>query len=188
MKSFSTYLGINAIPILPGLSAGSFWFAFSKSCSNISLLWSLKDEKELLNKNQIRRKILGAIFDANPIGFLALQAIDILGFTDAPATAAVFSKAIAGITLILDDLFVLQMQSRRDGKRITSLTEGDIDDSIQMFRDGKLRSTMIKAIDGSSLFLKAYSKVQMTEFIHEAVQDARACSPRVELMGQRRKA
>jgi hypothetical protein len=187
MKSFSTHLGINAIPILPGLSAGSFWFAFSKSCSNISPLWCLKDEKELLNRNQIRRKILGAIFDANPIGFLALQAIDILGFTDAPATAAVFAKAIAGITLILDDLFVFQMQSRRDNKEIKSLTEHDIDSSIEMFRKGKLRASMVRAIDGSSLFAKAYSRDQMAYLIYEAVQTARACNPRLELNGRKQR-
>jgi hypothetical protein len=181
MKSFSTHLGINAIPILPGLSAGSFWFAFSKSCSNISPLWSLKDETELLNKNSIRRKLLGAIFDTNPIGFLLLQGIDILGFTDAPATAAVFAKAIAGVTLILDDLFVLQMQNRRKRNEIKSLTEAEIDSSISLFRSGKLRANMSRTIDGSSLFTKAYSKGQMNALIYEAVRTARECNPRIGL-------
>jgi hypothetical protein len=181
LSHFGVSLGISAIPFVPVVSAVTFWVTFTYCFDEISKVWKLKDRSLLLKQRHTKRKFLEAIFDVNPYAFLALQAIDILGPTDAPATASVLAKVIAGITLIHDNLFVRELVQRRDGVMVTPLTTDDIDRTVKAFRTGPLRKAMRNHIDGSSLFTKAYSKHQISNLIQEAIEVARGKYPRESL-------
>jgi len=174
-------MGLGAVPLIPLVSGITFWRVYTSAFSAISPLWNIVDKSNLLFKNSTRKKFLGAIFDTNTYGFLLLQSIDVLGPLDAPATASVLAKAIAGIILLHDVLWVIQKEQWGTNKTVTSLTEGQIDDVAKKFRTGKLRELALQAIDGSNLFNKAWSKERMTEIIFDAIELARSRYPRSSL-------
>lgn len=181
MEYLKISMGVGAVPVFPVVSAITFWGVFTSVFSSISPLWNLVDNSNLLFKNDTRKKFLEAITDTNPWAYLALQALDVLGFLDAPATASVLAKAIAGIVLMHDILFVIQREQWGTNKVITSLTEAQINAVTKEFRGSELRKVAIQHIDGSSLFAKCYSKEKISQLILEAIDLARCRHPRTSL-------
>lgn len=180
MIYFGFSMGFGAVP-LPFVSGITFWNVYTSAFSSISPLWNIVDSSKLLFKNSTRKKFLEAIFDTNTWAFLLLQSMDVLGPLDAPATASVLAKAVAGIVLLHDILWVIQKEQWGTNKTVTSLSVWQIDDVAKEFRAGKLREVALQAIDGTNLFDKAWSKDGMTRIILEAIDLARYRHPRTSL-------
>jgi hypothetical protein len=182
MEYFNINMAMNVVPLIPVVSGITFWRCFTGCFSKISPLWNLIDDLKLLFQSSVRMKFIRAIFDTNTWGFLALLAVDVLGIFDAPATASVLAKAIAGIVLIHDILFVIQKEQWGDNKRIESLSVRQIEAVLQEFQKSKLRGVMMTHIDGSTLFTKCYSKDKIGELIYNAIDLARSKHPRTSLI------
>ncbi|KAH7364920.1 hypothetical protein BKA65DRAFT_388141, partial [Rhexocercosporidium sp. MPI-PUGE-AT-0058] len=123
MEYFGFSMGFGAIPLLPLVSGITFWKVYTSAFSSISPLWNIVDSSNLLFKHSTRKKFLEAIFDTNTWAFLLLQSMDVLGPLDAPATATVLAKAVAGIVLLHDILWVIQKEQWGTNKAVTSLSE-----------------------------------------------------------------
>lgn len=181
MEYFEFSMGFGAVPLIPFVSGITFWNVYTSAFSSISPLWNIVDSSNLLFKNSTRKKFLEAIFDNNTWAFLLLQSMDALGPLDAPATASVLAKAVAGIVLLHDIIWVIQKEQWGTNKTVTSLGERQIDDVAKEFREGKLREVALQAIDGTNLFNKAWSKDGVPRIILEAIDLARCRHPRTSL-------
>jgi len=191
MEYFRRSLGLDAVPLVPGLTSASFLYHFLRCFDEISKVWNLADrqptkisrfrktqastqERKLLQKKSIRFKVLSAIFNRNAWAHLTAKALDIVGPVDAAFAASDFAKVVAGITLIHDELFVMQQSQRRDGNEVTPLTISEIERAINSFCESDLRSVMTASIDGQWLVPKCYSKEEMGKAILKAIEVARA--------------
>lgn len=95
--------------------------------------------------------------------------MDVLGPLDAPATASVLAKAVAGIVLLRDIIWVIQKEQWGTNKTVTSLSERQINDVAKEFPEGKLRKFALQAIDGTNLFNITWLRDRVTRIILEAI-------------------
>ncbi|KAF1836112.1 hypothetical protein BDW02DRAFT_596646 [Decorospora gaudefroyi] len=134
MELFRTNQAWNAVPIIPVVSAVAFWHAFSECFFKISPIWNVVDYEHLLEKRSTRTQFISAIFDESAWSFLAWRSADVFSIVSAPHTAAILARVVAGITLIHDELFVLQKSKTGRNQEVTSLTVEEMKSVLSKFR------------------------------------------------------
>jgi hypothetical protein len=182
MKRFPAMAVVDSIPIFPVIGAVSFWINFVGILDDISSVWSLVEPKPSpFLKLSIRRQFLSAIFDQNALLFLASQAGDIFGFTNAPLSAKLFAQLVAHIVMIHDELFTIQSAQRAHTPFVMPLTERELARRLEQYRSTKLRAHLWKNIEGSNFLNAIYSKGKVQEIILEAVKNNRSVHKREQI-------
>jgi hypothetical protein len=149
----------------------SFWTTFIGSEPN-------PQDRKLMQENSVKFNILEAILNRNALSHFIAKSLDIVGPADAPFAASDFAKVVAGITIIHDELFIMQQTQRRDNNGVRPLTSGQISEAIERYCSSKLRSVSTSFIDGESLLGRCYSKEAVKKITLDAITNARLTSPR----------
>jgi hypothetical protein len=182
MKRFPAMTIVDSIPIFPVVGAVNFWINFIGILDDISSVWSLvQPEPSPFLKLSIRRHVLSAIFDQNSLVFLASQAGDIFGFTNAALSAKLFAQLVAHIVMVHDELFTIQSAQRAHTPFVTPLAERELTRRLEKYRDDKLRDRLWKNIEGSNFLRAIYSKTQVRDIILDAVRYVRSVYKRKQI-------
>ena len=184
-----------AIPFVPVKDLAVQIVTSDTIFARIHELWN-KEEVLFRADSEIRALILDAIFDKNlaqQIASATFDIFDIMGPISQSNNAVKFMKAVAGVTLLHEQLFWYQKQ-RIDtlnplsltqnrgingaGKIILPLSRQEVDEVIRTFREGDLRKDMCDKIDSNLSkyglnLIKAFSSKEVEGIIRNALRNTR---------------